>query len=254
VRRLKPQLVLEEDDGSELGSIVLNVETVLLTLDDGVTPTDRDVIDSHLTLVASSKFEFALVRCHGEQVDVSGRVLVQRHGLEKDVVGRGGLGNFLSQIDNFEDSGSDLESVWVHMFANFTFESLPVEGTNVLGRLGDRLFLLLSQNPTLKALEMNKTHRSLAFTSKNQRIFFFFLCSPANSALNVIFRFIDDIGDSLDLHGLSQLLLVEFLVRHVLLFAPEVLDPKPHSSKLNSIKFLNFVVILSSFILERSRN
>ena len=143
MRRLKPQLVLEEDDGSELGSVVLDVETILLTLDDGVTPTNRDVVDSHLTLVASSKFELALIRGHGEQVDISGRVLIQWHGLEKDVVGRGGLGYFLSQIDNFEDSWSNLESVWIHMFANFAFESFPVEGTNVLGRLGDRLFLLL---------------------------------------------------------------------------------------------------------------
>ena len=58
---LKPQLVLEENDGSELRSVVFDVESVLLTLDDSVTSTNADIVDSDLRLVASSKFEFTLL-------------------------------------------------------------------------------------------------------------------------------------------------------------------------------------------------
>lgn len=36
VLRLQSQLVLEQDDGSELGGVILNIETILLALDDSV--------------------------------------------------------------------------------------------------------------------------------------------------------------------------------------------------------------------------
>lgn len=61
---LKPQLVFEENDGSELGSIIFDVETVLLTLDDSVAPAHTNIVDSHLTLMTSSQFEFTLLRSH----------------------------------------------------------------------------------------------------------------------------------------------------------------------------------------------
>ena len=55
---LESQLVLQENDCSKLGGVVFNVETVLLTLDDSVASTDRDIIYTHLRLVASSQLEF----------------------------------------------------------------------------------------------------------------------------------------------------------------------------------------------------
>ena len=44
--------VLEKQDRSEFRQVVFNVETVFLTLDDGVTTRDRDVVDANFTLVA----------------------------------------------------------------------------------------------------------------------------------------------------------------------------------------------------------
>jgi hypothetical protein len=86
VLRLQPQLLLQQDDCSELGSIVLNVEAVMLALDDSVTATHTDVIDTHLALVSAAQLELGLLRRHCEQVNVSGRVLVERHGLQQYVV------------------------------------------------------------------------------------------------------------------------------------------------------------------------
>ena len=83
---LQSQLVLEQNDGSELRGIVLDVEPVLLALDDRVASTDTDVVDTHLGFVATTKFELSLLRSHCQQMDVSTRVLVKRHRLKENVV------------------------------------------------------------------------------------------------------------------------------------------------------------------------
>jgi hypothetical protein len=58
VLRLEPQLVLEKDNRTELRGIVLNIEPILFALDNGVTSANTDVVNSHLTFVASAQFEF----------------------------------------------------------------------------------------------------------------------------------------------------------------------------------------------------
>ena len=51
---LEPQLLFQQDDGSKLGGVVLDIEAILLALYDGVTSTHADVVDTHLTLMATS--------------------------------------------------------------------------------------------------------------------------------------------------------------------------------------------------------
>ena len=82
VLRLQTQLLLQQDDRAELRRVVLDVEAVLLALDDGVTPTDGDVVDTHLTLVATAEFELRLLRSDRKKMDISRGVLVQRHRLK----------------------------------------------------------------------------------------------------------------------------------------------------------------------------
>jgi len=140
---LESELVLQKNDGSELRSIVLDVESVWFALDDGVTSAHTDVIDSHLTLVTSTELELALGVGDCKQMNVSGRILVERHRLKKDVVVVGLTSDFICKINNFVNYFLNLERVWVHLFADFAFEPLPVERSHVLVRLGQRLFLLL---------------------------------------------------------------------------------------------------------------
>ena len=58
------QLIFKHNNGSEFRSVILNVEPILLALNYCVTPADTDVIDSNLTFMASSKFEFGLSRSY----------------------------------------------------------------------------------------------------------------------------------------------------------------------------------------------
>jgi len=55
---LQSKLIFKQNNGTELGRIVLNVKAILLAFDDGMASTDTDIIDSYLTLVTSPKLEF----------------------------------------------------------------------------------------------------------------------------------------------------------------------------------------------------
>ena len=50
----QPQLIFEQNNGTEFGRVIFNVETILLAFDDGMASADTDIVDSHLTLVTSS--------------------------------------------------------------------------------------------------------------------------------------------------------------------------------------------------------
>lgn len=63
---LEPQLVLEEDNGTKFGRVVFNVESILFTLDDSVTSTHTDIVDSNLTLMSSTKLELSLLVRNGQ--------------------------------------------------------------------------------------------------------------------------------------------------------------------------------------------
>lgn len=153
--------------------------------------------------MASTQLELGLLRRHSQQMDVSGSVLVEGHGLQKNVVTVSLRCDFISLIDDFVDSLTNFESVWIHLLANFAFESLPVERPNVLVLSTGWLFLLLSENPTLEAIKVDKTHSTLAFACNNKGIRLVILISPADSALNSVHFAIDDVFGSFDLHGLS---------------------------------------------------
>ena len=117
------------------------------------------------------------------------------------------------KINNLIDLHADFERVWVHLLADFTLESLPVIGADVLVSGTWTFELLLCENPVLKALEVNDTNRSLTLAGNDKGVLVIVFCTPANSALDLIFAFID-VLDSFDFHGLSELLIVQFILRH----------------------------------------
>ena len=106
-------------------------------------------------------------------------------------------------IDDFVDCLINFESVWIHLLANFTFESLPVERPNVLILSTWWFLLLLSKDPTLQALEMDQTNGSFAFACNDERIRRIIFISPADSALDLIHLAFLNILTSFDFHGLS---------------------------------------------------
>ena len=112
--------------------------------------------------------------------------------------------------------------------------------------------MLLSKNPTLKALEVDQTHRTSASASNDEWIgLWVFFISPANSALNVVRTFINVLC-TFDLHSLFQLLVVKLLLGHLLLVATEVLNSESDSSEFDCVELLNFVVVFAVFIFKGS--
>ena len=82
-------------------------------------------------------------------MDISRVIFVQRHGLEQNIVTLGLRRNIINELQVLVNTVFDLKCVWVHLLANFTLESLPVERSDVLILSTWWLFLLLSKNPTL---------------------------------------------------------------------------------------------------------
>ena len=77
--------------------------------------------------MASTKLELGLLWSNSEQMNISRSVLVKGHRFQKDVIILSLRCYFIYQVDNLIDSSSNFKSVWVHLFADFTLESLPVE-------------------------------------------------------------------------------------------------------------------------------
>ena len=153
------------------------------------------------------------------------------------------------KINNLIDLHADFERVWVHLLADFTLESFPVIGADVLVSGTWTFELLLCKNPVLKALEVNNTNRSLTLAGNDKGVLVIVFSTPANSALDLIFTFID-VLNSFDFHGLSKLLIVQFILRHFYLITSEIFYSESHSSKLDGVELLNLVVIFASFVFK----
>lgn len=223
----------------------------MFAFDDCVTSANTDVINSYLTLVSSTKFELRLFWSHRQQMNVSRSIFVKRHRLKKNVV----VVNIhlLGEIYYLVYVSTNLEGVWVHLFTNFTFETLPVERAYVLVLSIWWFLLFLCKHPILQALEMNKTYSTFAFTGNNQGIVGIFLAAPTNSALNLVFGSISSkIFNSFNFLGFFKFLVIKFTFTHWDLITLEVFNSKSNSSKLDCIKFLNLVIVFSSLIFERT--
>ena len=179
-------------------------------------------------------------------MDISRVIFIQRHGLEQNIVTLGLRRNVVYELQVLVDTVFDLESIWIHLLADFTLEFLPVPRSDVKVLCTWRLLLFLSQNPISKTLEMDETYGTLTFASDNERILLVIIVTPTYSTLNLVTRSILlNIRDTLDFKSLSQLLLIKFGFRHMEFFAAEVLYSESNTTKLDSIKLLNFIVVFA---------
>ena len=90
-----------------------------------MTSTDTNVINSHLTLMASAKLKFRLFRSDRQKMDVSRGVLVQRHGLEENIVVV--IIHLLRKVNDLVYVSPYLKGVWIHLLADFALKTLPIE-------------------------------------------------------------------------------------------------------------------------------
>jgi hypothetical protein len=54
VMSFESKLIFEKNDSSELGGVILDIETIRFTLNDSMASTNTDIVDSYLTLMTSS--------------------------------------------------------------------------------------------------------------------------------------------------------------------------------------------------------
>lgn len=225
----------------------------MLAFDDCMTSTHTNVINSDLTLMTSSEFELRLLRRYCKQMNVSWRVFIEGHRFKKNIVVF--HIHLLWKVDDLVDRPANLESVGIHVLADLAFETLPIKWAHVLVLSIWRLFLFLSQHPILQALEMDQAYGTSAFACNDQRIVLVLFWAPADSALNLVFSAsFTKVLDSLDLLSFFKFLVVELSFTHHDLVTLEVLDSESNSTQFNGVKFLNFVVVFSSFIFERTSN
>jgi hypothetical protein len=138
--------------------------------------------------------------------------------------------DFICRIYNFVDCLSNFECIWVHLFANLTLESLPIKWPNILVLGAWWFFLLLSNDPTFQALEMNESYSTFTLTSYDERIWRIIFVTPANSTLYIFRSFVFQIFSLSNFQGLSQFLMVQFFLWHLHEIAFEIFNSKSNSS------------------------
>jgi len=98
---------------------------------------------------------------------------------------------------------------------------------------------------------MNETNGTSTFACNNQWVLCIFFWAPADSALNLVFiTIVANVLNSLDLLSFFQFLVVKFSLAHRDFITFEVFYSEANSTQFNGVKFLNFVIILSSFIFK----
>jgi len=179
-------------------------------------------------------------------MDISRVIFVQRHGLEQNIVTLGLRRNIINELQVLVNTVFDLKCVWVHLLANFTLEFLPVPRSYIKVLCTWWLLLFLSQNPISQTFKMDETNRTLTFACDNQRIELVIIIAPTYSTLNLVSGCILlNITDTLYFKSLSKLLLIEFGFRHMEFLATEVLYSESHTTKLDSIELLDFIVVFA---------
>jgi hypothetical protein len=184
---------------------------------------------------------------------IPGVVLVQRHWLKKNVVVVH-CSCYVTQVNNLVNVSIDFECVWIHLLADLTLKSFPIKWSYILILSIWRFFLLLCKNPILQALKVNQTDSTSALTCNNEWIRFVMFTTPADSALDLVSICIVQIFNTDHIHCLLQFLIVKFLLSHLNAVTSEIFYSESNSSKFNSIEFLDFIVILASFIFKWSCN
>jgi len=101
---------------------------------------------------------------------------------------------------------------------------------------------------------MDETDWTFAFACNNQRIAIIIIITPADSALDLVWTQVWHILGACDLKSFTELLLIQLFSGKLKIVAFEIFNSKSYSTKFDSVKLLDFVIVFSLFIFERSSN
>jgi hypothetical protein len=142
-----------------------------------------------------------------------------------------------------------LEDVRIGLLAYLTFKLLPIVACHVICII---LHLLLAQNPTLQAFEVNQADGAATLASKDQWIIeAIFLFAPTKTAFFLILKTkslncarLLKVCCSFNRHCLFHLFQSKLLGAKIIKrLATEILHLEPDSSKLYYVKSLYLVVL-----------
>ena len=112
--------------------------------------------------------------------------------------------DIINELQVLVNTVLNLESVRIHLLADFTLEFLPVPRSDIEVLSTWWLLLFLSEDPISQTLEMDETNRTLTFASDDQRVLFVIIIAPTYSTLNLVSRSISrNIIDALNFKSLS---------------------------------------------------
>ena len=142
---------------------------------------NRDVIDAYFALVATAQLEFLLLVRDCEQMNVTARVLIKRHGLKQNVLAAL-LG--LLDVDQFEKTLALLEDVRVALLADLAFKFLPVVARDILAVLLD---VTLRLEPALEAHVVDVADCAGTLARQDEWVVICLLGAPTEATLNLLF-------------------------------------------------------------------
>ena len=172
--RQKGRALLDQDKRTELALVVLQEELALLELDFRVAPTNRNIIDAQIALMAAPELEDCLVGSGADDVNDARCVLFLGETLQHHVIALGLI--VLNQVVVLR---AGLHHQRVRGLADFALEGLPEVG----GEVGLQLGLLLGLKPARQATIVDLSHGASTAASTEERVLLGGIGRPAEAAL-----------------------------------------------------------------------
>lgn len=188
VVRVNLKWVLDHDEWTKLGLVVLNIETIVFVSEVGMASAYWNIWHSHLSLMSSANSDRVLIQVGWEGGDMNHpqRVFLSYQRLKHNVVVlRFWTFHLVRVLDIYQresfTSKSILQSVRVRYFANFTLKSLPEVSLDVFSKL----LSLLGLEPSFETLIVKVLHWSTTFTRTQKWVLLSMLSHPTEFTVDL---------------------------------------------------------------------
>lgn len=141
--------LFDEDERAELGLIVFQEELAVFEFNLGMTPRDRNVVNSQVTFVAAPELENVFLCAWPDNINDPTVVLLLAQTLKHEVIT-----DWLLILNEVVSAAACLEHQRVGILADLALERLPEERREIWARF----CLTLDFEPAAQALQVNETH------------------------------------------------------------------------------------------------
>jgi hypothetical protein len=156
IARKKWRSAFHKDKSSKFRLVVFKHKLAILELNFGMTSTNRDIIDSQITFMASTKLKNLFLRCRSDDVDYSWCVFLLVKWLKNHIIP-----NLLFVLDQVEFMAITFNHQGICFLTYLAFECFPKETWEVYWVLS----LAFDLKPVLQTFQMDATDWSRTFTT-----------------------------------------------------------------------------------------